>query len=272
VSDVRATVPDPGRQRGGLGWIETLRAGLPHQRWRLHGHFVIRFVAAAFGRRVLRMSGLEHVGPDRDPFILALNHSQHLEALFVPATLGMLRQGKMIRFIADWNLQLVPGIWLVYRAGQVILLDRKPAKPAWLNIFRPLLTSKVPASERAAQLIDEGHSIGIFPEGTTNRDPRQLLRGFYGAAQLSITKGVPVVPAGIRFPRHQGDEPIGANEPMEIEFGPAINPPMVTERPKRKDLMAFHSVIMQEISRLSGKSWQAASSRRKPCLERNIST
>lgn len=259
-------------ERGGLRWGEVFTTSLKHQRWRLHGHVVLRFFAAAFGRRILSLKGLEHIGVDHDPFVLALNHSQHLEALFVPATFGVLRQGKMIRFIADWNLQLVPGIWPVYRAGQVIILDRKPAKPAWLNLFRPLLTSRTPASERAAQLIDEGHSIGIFPEGTTNPDPKQLLRGFYGAAQLSLTKGVPVVPGGIRFPRHEGNDPIGAHEPMEIEFGPALQPPVVAEQPKRKDLLAFHEVIMQEISRLSGKSWQAASSRRKPCSARNIST
>jgi 1-acyl-sn-glycerol-3-phosphate acyltransferase len=258
--------------RGGVRWGEALRGRLEHQRGRPHGNVVIRSLAGLFGHRIRKISGLEHIGIDRDPFVLALNHSQYSEALFVPATLGIFRCGKMIRFIADWNLQLVPGIWLVYRVGQVIILDRKPAKPAWLNIFRPLLTVKTPASERAAQLLDEGHSIGIFPEGTTNRDPRNLLRGFYGAAQLSMTKGVPVVPGGIRFPGHQGAGPLAETEPMEIEFGPAMKPHVVAEKPKRKDLLAFHGAIMQEIARLSGKSWQADSSRRKSCLEQNIST
>ena len=258
--------------RGGLSWTEALTCRMEHQGWRLHGHAVIRGIAGTFGGRILSLRGLENIGIDRDPFILALNHSQHLEALFVPATLGVFRCGKMIRFIADWNLQLVPGIWPIYRGGQVIILDRKPAKPAWLNVFRPLLTTKTPASERAAQLIEEGHSIGIFPEGTTNRDPKSLLRGFYGAAQLSMTKGVPVVPGGIRFPGYQGDGPIPGNEPMEIEIGEALPPPIIAERPKRKDLLAFHEVIMQEISRLSGKSWQAGSSRRKPCSARKTST
>ena len=257
--------------RGGLGWGEAFGCRMEHQRGRPHGHAVVRSFAALFGKRILKITGLEHIGIDRDPFVLAMNHSQWLEALFVPSSLGVFRCGKMIRFIADWNLQLVPGIWLVYRAGQVIILDRKPAKPAWLNILRPLLTKKTPASERAAQLLEAGHSVGVFPEGTTNRDPKNLLRGFYGAAQLSMTKGVPVVPGGIRFPRHSGDGPLQEGEPMEIEFGPAIAPPSVSEKPKRKDLLAYHKVIMQEISRLSGKSWQAESSRRKPCLVQKTS-
>ena len=97
-------------------------------------------------------------------------------------------------------------------------------------------------------------------------------RQFVTLDPMAETKGVPVVPGGIRFPGHQGDGPLAETEPMEIEFGPAMKPPVVAEKPKRKDLLAFHGAIMQEIARLSGKSWQADSSRRKSCLEQNIST
>lgn len=216
-----------------------------------------------FRKNIHSLRGVSNIDPDQGPFILALNHTQKLEALFVPSTLSVLRNGEMIRFIADWNLMLVPGIFFVYRAGEVIVLDRKPAKPAFLNIFRPLLTHKMPAMERAANLLDQGHCVGIFPEGTTNSDPKQMLRGFYGAAQLSMTKGVPVVPAGIRFPFHEGDGPIKEMEPMEIEFGTAMPPPETNEKPKRRAVMTFHHAIMQEISRLSGKSWQPDFDRKK---------
>lgn len=253
----------PADVRGSLKLREALLWRMPYQTHRLWSQFIIRGIAATFRHNILSFNGLSNIGVDQDPFILALNHTQKLEAPFVPATLAMLRGGKMIRFIADWNLMLVPGVWVVYRAGEVIVLDRKPAKPPFLNIFRPLLTDKITASERAAQLIDEGHSIGIFPEGTTNNDSKNLLRGFYGAAQLSITKGVPVVPAGIRFPYHHGDGPIREMEPMEIEFGASMQPPETNEKPKRRVVMNFHHAIMQEISRLSGKSWQPESDRKK---------
>ena len=252
-----------GDLRSSLKLREALLGHMPHQAGRPWSQLIVRGIAALFRRNILSFRGLSNIGIDRDPFILALNHTQKLEAPFVPATLSVLRQGKMIRFIADWNLMLVPGVYFVYRAGEVIVLDRKPAKPAFLNIFRPLLTDKIAASDRAAELIDEGHSIGIFPEGTTNADSRRLLRGFYGAAQLSITKGVPVVPGGIRFPFHRGDGPIREMEPMEIEFGEAMPPPEINEKPNRRVVMAFHHAVMQEISRLSGKSWQPESDRKK---------
>jgi len=249
--------------RGSLTLREALLGRMQGQANRPGSQVILRALGAVFRNNILSFRGLSNVGTDRDPFILALNHTQKLEAPFVPATLGILRAGKMIRFIADWNLMLVPGVFFVYRAGEVIVLDRKPAKPAFLNIFRPWLTHKMSAMERAANLIDQGHSIGIFPEGTTNPNPQRMLRGFYGAAQLSVTKGVPVVPAGIRFPFHRSDGPIKEMEPMEIEFGCAMQPPETNEKPKRRMVMNYHHAIMQEISRLSGKSWQPDFDRKK---------
>ena len=146
----------------------------PHQRERPLGRWIVRCIAGFGSNRIHSIRGLENISTESDPIILALNHTQKIEAPIVPAVLGILRQGKMIRFIADWDLMLVPLVYLMYRAGQVIVLDRKPAKPKFLNILRPLLTSKTPAFDRAQELIDEGHSIGIFPEGTTNSDSQQL--------------------------------------------------------------------------------------------------
>jgi 1-acyl-sn-glycerol-3-phosphate acyltransferase len=243
----------------------------PHQRERPWSRWIVRCIAGFGSNRIHSIRGFENISGARDPFILALNHTQKIEAPIVPAVLGILRQGKMIRFIADWNLMLVPMVYFMYRAGQVIVLDRKSAKPNFLNILRPYLTSKTPAFDRAQELIDEGHSIGIFPEGTTNSDSQQLLRGFSGAAKLAIMKGVPVVPAGIRFPNHRGTGPVREFEPMTIEIGHPLPPPEHTMKPRRRVVHDFHSVIMQEIARLSGKSWQPQSSRTKACLAQKIS-
>ena len=249
--------------RGGLTFGERVFGWWPHQCERPMSGAIVRLINVFCGHRVQEIRGAQHIAVATDPFVLALNHSQKIEAPLMGALLAQLRRGKMIRFIADWNLMLVPGVSFIYRAGQVIILDRKPAKPNFLNVLRPYLTEKTPASERAEQLIDEGQSIGIYPEGTTNRDPKNLLRGFYGAAQLSIKKGIPVVPAGIRFPLNDGSRPINEREPMKIEFGAPMQPPVVSEKPARRDLLSYHRAIMQEISRLSGKSWQPKSSRQK---------
>ena len=72
------------------------------------------------------------IAPAQDPFILVLNHNTKLEALLLPAFFLHARQGKALHFIADWNFKLVPGVAGIYRAGDVITLDRKPARPRWL--------------------------------------------------------------------------------------------------------------------------------------------
>lgn len=245
------------RERGGaqpLTVRDILGAPLAHKAGRPMARAVIRGLLLAFGRCIVQVRALERIAADRDPFILALNHSTKLEALFLPAFLLHARGGKPLHFIADWNFKLVPGIAAVYGAGDVIISDRKPARPRWLNVFRPLLTDRMPAFSRAAERLAAGASVGVFPEGTTNRDPRRLLRGFHGAARLSLQCGVPVVPAGIGFPRHGNTPRIRELAPMTIEFGEPLTPP--SERNlSGSAVRAWHARVMCEIARLSGKVW-----------------
>lgn len=243
-----------GRARLPLTAREILLAPLPHKAGRPLARGVIRGLLLAFGNRIVSVRGLERLAPEQDPFILALNHTTKLEALFLPAFLLHQRAGKPLHFIADWNLKLVPGLAFIYRAGDVITLDRKPARPRLLNLLRPWLTDRVPAFTRAAERLAAGASVGIFPEGTTNRDPHRLLRGFHGAARLSLQTGVPVIPAGVRFPAHAHAARIPELAPMEIEFGAPLVPPA------ERDLTAaatraWHARVMSEIARLSGKTW-----------------
>ena len=235
-------------------WHAALRGPLPHLAGRPLARALIRGLLLAFGGAIREVSGLRHVLPARDPFILVLNHSTKLEALFVPAFLLHARGGRPLHFIADWNFKLVPGVAGIYRAGDVITLDRKPARPRWLNVLRPLLTDRQPAFARAAERLAAGASVGIFPEGTTNRDPRRLLRGFHGAAKLSLQCGVPVVPAGIRFPRHASGARIPELAPMEITFGDPLWPPGQSE-PTAAAVRGCHARLMNELARLSGKTW-----------------
>jgi 1-acyl-sn-glycerol-3-phosphate acyltransferase len=97
-----------------------------------------------------------------------------------------------------------------------------------------------------------GRSIGIFPEGTVNRDRFQLLRGRHGAARLSLETGVPVVPAGIRF---SPSSPVDSDSRMDIVVGPALPmPPASTVA--YADVRARHTQIMSAIGRLAGKTWK----------------
>ena len=234
---------------------EILRWPLPFQdagnRW------LVRGLVMLARRQVLAISGLEHVRAERDPFILALSHGTRSEALLVPALLVLARGGRIIHFLADWNFRLIPGVGLIYRRGEAITLTRKPARPRILNLLKPLYRHPVPAWERARTQLARGRSIGVFPEGTVNRDPRRLLPGRRGAARLSLETGAPVLPVGIRFPRARPDEPINDRAAIAVEIGAPLNPPRdaIGGVAPLAAVRGWHAVVMREIGRLSHKAW-----------------
>jgi len=210
---------------------------------------------ALLGRRQVRcVHGLEYVRPAHDPFILTINHTTRREALLVPALLVLHRGGRLIHFLADWHFRLIPGIGLIYRRGGAITVTSKPAKPRLFNLLKPLYRHRLATMERARRHLAAGRSIGVFPEGTVNRDPVRLLPGRVGAARLSLATGVPVVPVGIRFPGADSRAPIPDGAAMEVHIGPALHPPAARDVSPAQ-VAAWHAAIMSEIGRLSGKTW-----------------
>jgi 1-acyl-sn-glycerol-3-phosphate acyltransferase len=215
----------------------------------------LRLVNAALASRILEIRGMERLAGARDPFIVVLNHSQRLEAVTIPTTLFVARDGKLIHFIADWNFMLIPGVGMIMRMGQTIPLAYKDARPRWLNVFRARYRRGPPAFVKARELIEAGHSIGVFPEGTVNRDPDQLLPGHLGAARLALETGAPIVPVGVRFPLEPPGAPIRALARMSLHVGAPIQSKRADPgtRPARADVQVLHETVMREIGSLSGK-------------------
>lgn len=202
--------------------------------------------------RFTHIEGLEHVVPAADPFILALNHSTRFEAIAIPALLMFYRQGRRVHFLADWNFQMIPGVGLLYRRSGAIVVTRKSARPRFLNALKPLYQHAEPSMRRARAHLDSGRSVGIFPEGTVNRAPGRLLRGRLGAARLSLEAGVAVVPGGIRITGGEPGRPL-----IELRLAAALQPaPVDPAAISSADVRSWHAIIMTEIARLSGKSWE----------------
>jgi 1-acyl-sn-glycerol-3-phosphate acyltransferase len=211
----------------------------------------VRALALLARQQVVAVTGLEYVRAANDPFILAINHSTRTESLLVPALLVLHRGGRLIHFFADWNYRLVPGIGLIYRRAQTITVTRKSAKPPFLNVLKPFYAMPPSALERARHHLANGHSIGIFPEGTVNRDPGRLLSGHRGGAYLSLATHAPIIPVGIRFPGAAGR--IDDRARMEVSIGTPMAPPSIDRKPSLDDLARWHAAVMGEIGRLSGK-------------------
>lgn len=240
-------------------WREIWRWPLPYQG---PGDRLLLKASVLLARsHVSAVYGIENMRPGLDPFILVANHSSRREALLVPPLIMLHRGGRLVHFLADWNFRLIPGIGLIYRRAGAITVTRKPARPRILNLLKPLYNDPVPAMERARQHLDAGRSVGMFPEGTVNRNPTSLLAGRAGAARLSLEAGVPIVPMGIRFPGAAADKP--ASGPMEIHVGPPLHPPAVAGTPAPlADVRLWHATLMTEIANLSGKSWTGRGTRR----------
>jgi 1-acyl-sn-glycerol-3-phosphate acyltransferase len=165
-----------------------------------------------------------------------------------------------MHFLADWNFRLIPGVGYIYSRAQVVTVTRKPARPRFLNVLKPLYRCPVPPFERARGHLSAGRSIGIFPEGQVNRDPDRLLRGRRGAARLSLETGAPVVPMGIRFPGLEPGQRIRDGAVMELCIGSPLVPPAPTHEPVSLEMVThWHAAIMSEIAGLSGKQWTAPS-------------
>lgn len=219
-------------------------------------------------RKKLRVrAGLEHIRPENDPFILVANHSQRVEAVLLPAVLFYHRGGKRVHFMADWPMMLVPGIGFMYRCAQVIPVFSKKAKPAFLNSLKRFYEEPGTVWDRAGHMLQDGKSVGVFPEGTINRNPKRLLRGRLGAAQLAIDHNIPVVPVGIRFPRHHDADSIPDGAPMDVEIGAPLKPPeggpASEESDRKQAVRGFQTRIMERLSSLSGKAWTPGAPRRK---------
>jgi 1-acyl-sn-glycerol-3-phosphate acyltransferase len=236
---------------------EVLAEPLPHLGHAPLTRVLLRLVTAATRPLLIGIRGAERIATGCDPFILALNHSQRPEAVVVPAWLALLRQGRLVRFIADWNFLLVPGLGLLMRRAGCLPLVRKDARPRALNAFKPLYRQPLAPYAHAKRLLASGESVGIFPEGTVNRDPSRLLPGRLGAARLSLESGRPIVPVGIRFPREPAGRQIRDRARLSLEIGAPLAPPPhpVGRRAQRRDVLARHRTLMHALAALSGKAW-----------------
>jgi len=169
-----------------------------------------------FGRRVVELldidlvaSGAEHVPPGR-AYVYMSNHQSHLDIPVLYATLP----SPTIRMLAKQELFRIP-LW-----------GRGLAAAEFIEVDRSNHTRAVRSIERAAELIRDGVSIWIAPEGTRSRDGRigKLKKGGFHLAHDTHT---PIVPVAIRgtieiLPR--GGKAMHTGKRVEVTIGAPIEP------------------------------------------------
>jgi 1-acyl-sn-glycerol-3-phosphate acyltransferase len=187
-----------------------------------------------------RVKGLRNI-PATGPVILASNHLSFVDSLFVPLVCPR------------------PVVFL----GKADYFEKK--RTAWffkgVNVI-PVRREGGSAGEAAIltgiQALQEGHVVGIYPEGTRSPDGR-LYRGKTGVARMALEAQVPVVPVAISgTPEIM---PIDAKVPRltgtpRVEFGKPLTFERYYDRPRdRFVLRSVTDEIMYEIMMLTGQEY-----------------
>lgn len=148
--------------------------------------------AALAGLTRVRVEGAIDEIPRTGPVIIAANHSSNLDVPVLGSSL-MPRTGRRFQWLGKRELFDWPVVGWIARSGGVHAIERGAAD--------------VEAFRLAARLLDDGHALFVFPEGTRSHDGK-LGEGRDGVAVLALRTGAPIVPVGVsgsyeRWPRGQ---------------------------------------------------------------------
>jgi 1-acyl-sn-glycerol-3-phosphate acyltransferase len=153
----------------------------------------------------LNVTGLENV--PEGPVLFVSNHQGYAD---IPV-FGAVITKKQIGFVAKTSLGKIPvfGEWI--RDIRSIFIERDDAR------------SSLKTFEEGAELLKQGFSLVIFPEGTRSRGP-QMGEFKKGSLRLATKSGVPVVPVTLNG-TYQVYEDIGYVHPgamVDFHIHPAI--------------------------------------------------
>ena len=140
---------------------------------------VSRILAQAVTR--VRFVGAVEEIPRDGPVILAANHISNADPVIIGAWL-VPRLGRRMHWLAKKEIFDWPIIGWMAAHGGIHPVDRS--------------TADVEAFRLARRILDEGHALFVFPEGTRSPDGR-LQEAKDGVARLALRTGAPIVPIGI---------------------------------------------------------------------------
>ncbi len=160
-----------------------------------------------------RWVGGENI-PKEGKVIVASNHVSYLDVLFLSHFLY--RNGRAPRYIGKEGVFKVPVIGKIVLAAGMVPVARE-SKDA----------SK--ALDHAVKLLEGGHCVGVYPEGTLTRDPNGWpMVAKTGLARLAISTKTPVIPIAqwgsqIVMPTYEKKLKIFPRTPIKMLAGKALD-------------------------------------------------
>lgn len=212
----------------------TAQAGFRPFRSRLH-RLIHGFLHVAsglvFGRRIVFHS--TSVDPPRGSVLVACNHIAALDPVIAGASLPFENW-----YIAKMELFRNPWFGRLIRRVNAIPIRRGTADFA--------------ALDRAVRLLQEGHCVFMFPEGT-RQTPGRLGDPRWGFGYVAARAGRPIVPVFVRGTRDL--RPRGLRrEPMEVWVGEPIRVEAEVGGDHRAQSIAVGRLVMERIRGLMYRS------------------
>ncbi len=165
-----------------------------------------QFLLKLLGIR-LTVRGLDQI-PDAHPYLVVANHSSYIDAIVLIATLP-----PGIRYVGKREFSHLSISRFVFARLGVEFVERLDAQKS------------IEDSDRLLRLVQDGHSMVFFPEGTFGREPG--LRPFrMGAFTIAAQTGAPVVPVALRGTRSilRGDQWLPRPQPVRVTALPPLHP------------------------------------------------
>jgi 1-acyl-sn-glycerol-3-phosphate acyltransferase len=180
----------------------------------------------------------------RHSYVFMSNHASHFDALAVVAALPEFQ----LRWVAKRELADVPLFgWALRRAGHIII-DRSDSAQA------------VESLRAAREIMAQGVSVVIFPEGTREGHDHELLPLKKGGFMLALETGAPIVPVAVRDSRAILPRDDWRIRPGTIEV--VIGEPIPVEGQTRQGLMArVGAVLHRELDMPDAPAAQVAERR-----------
>jgi len=141
--------------------------------------FVARFLARSITR--IRIEGDLDAIPRQGAVLVAANHASNADPVVIGAFLTQALD-RRVNWLGKKELFDVPVLGWLARNGGIHPVDRGAAD---LEAFK-----------LAKRILDAGHLLAVFPEGTRSPTGR-LQRAKDGIALLALRTGAPIVPIGI---------------------------------------------------------------------------